>query len=69
MARKPQDITLADVYRALDERLVASDVSNDATACSVEHALHKRVSGVLEEIEQSFVRKLGDTSISEVRGN
>lgn len=68
LARKPQDISLADVYLALDERLVASDEINDAPACSVEHALHKRVSGVLEEIEKSLVQKLGETSISEVRG-
>ncbi len=68
LARKPQDISLADVYLALDERLVASDEISDAPACSVEHALQKRVSGVLEEIEQSLVQKLGETSISEVRG-
>lgn len=68
LARLPQDITLADVYLALDERLVASDAASDAPACSVEHALHKRVSGVLGEIEQSLVQKLGETSISEVRG-
>jgi len=68
LARAPQEITLADVYLALDERLVASDNSADASACSVEHALQKRVSGVLDEIEQSLVQKLGETSISEVRG-
>ena len=68
LARNPQSISLADVYLALDERLVASDEIKDTTACSVEHALHKRVSGVLEEIEQSLVQKLSETSISEVRG-
>lgn len=68
LARKPQDISLADVYLALDERLVASDKIGEAPACSVEHALHKRVFSVLEEIEQSLVQKLGETSISEVRG-
>lgn len=68
LARKPQEITLADVYLALNERLVASDDASDAPACSVEHALHERVSGVLEEIEQSLVQRLGETSISEVRG-
>lgn len=67
LARAPQEITLADVYLALDERLVASNQINDAPTCSVEHALHKRVSGVLEEIEQSLVQKLGETSISEIR--
>lgn len=68
LARKPQDISLADVYLALDERLVASNESSEATACSVEHALHKRVSVVLEEVELSLIRKLGETSISEMRG-
>ncbi len=68
LARKPQDISMADVYLALDERLVASDEISAAPACSIEHALHKRVSGVLEEIEQSLVKKLGETSIAEVRG-
>ncbi|WP_109311253.1 Rrf2 family transcriptional regulator [Ruegeria sp. AU67] len=68
LARSPQDISLADVYLALDERLVASDEISEAPACSVEHALQKRVSGVLEEIEQSLIQKLGETSISEVRG-
>ncbi len=69
LARAPEAITLADVYLALDERLVASDENADAPACSVEHALHKRVSSVLEDVERSLVQKLGETSISEVRGN
>ena len=68
LARKPQDITLADVYLALDERMVATDETSDAPACSVEHALHERVSSVLKEIEESLVQKLSETSISEVRG-
>ncbi|EEB71449.1 transcriptional regulator, BadM/Rrf2 family [Ruegeria sp. R11] len=68
LARSPQDISFADVYLALDERLVASDEISEAPACSVEHALQKRVSGVLEEIEQTLIQKLGEASISEVRG-
>ena len=66
LARPPKDISLADVYLALDERLVASEESQDAPSCSVEHALHQRVSGVLEEIEQSLVMRLRETSISDV---
>jgi Rrf2 family protein len=68
LARLPDQITLADVYLALDERLVASDESSDAAACSVEHALHTRVSGVLKEVEQSLVDRLAETLISEIRG-
>ncbi|MGZ2256380.1 RrF2 family transcriptional regulator [Roseobacter sp. A03A-229] len=66
LARAPEAITLADVYLALDERLVASGQINDAPACSVEHALHERVSSVLEDVERSLIERLGETSISEV---
>lgn len=67
LARPPEDISLADVYLALEERLVASDLATDAPACSLEHALHARVGVVLDEIEQSLVEKLAETSISDVR--
>ncbi|WP_299847641.1 Rrf2 family transcriptional regulator [uncultured Roseovarius sp.] len=66
LARAPESITLADIYLALDERLVASGENTDAPVCSVENALQKRVSGVLDEIEQSLIQRLGETSISEV---
>ena len=69
LAHKPQDITLADVYLALDERMVATGEVNEAPVCSIEQALHTRVSSVLEEIEESLVKKLSETSISEVRGS
>ena len=68
LARPPEKISLADVYLALDERLVAPDDQISAPQCSIEHALHTRVTGVLQEIEQSLIRKLSETSISEVRG-
>ncbi len=44
LARPPQKITLADVYLALDEQLIASGNSEDTHQCSVEYALHKKVS-------------------------
>ena len=43
-------------------------IAGDAPTCSVEHTLHERVSGVLEEIEQSLVKRPSETSISEIRG-
>ncbi|MEL6563106.1 MAG: Rrf2 family transcriptional regulator [Pseudomonadota bacterium] len=67
LARGPREITLADVYRARDERLVATDETGVASACLVEHALQRRVSGMLEDIEHSRVERLGETSIAEVR--
>lgn len=68
LARAPKDITLADVYLALDESLVARDDASDEMECSVEYALQKRVSAVLKDVELSLVQRLGETSIAEVRG-
>lgn len=68
LARPPQTITLADVYRALDERLIASDSESDIPTCSLEHALHHRVSEVMQEIEQSLIARLSETTIAEVKG-
>jgi len=67
LARKPDEITLADVYLALEERMIATDTEDDTPDCSVEHALQKRVASVLEEIEQTLVRKLSETSIAAIR--
>lgn len=67
LARSPQEITLADVYLALDESLVAAGGEEDAPSCSVEHALHRKVSAVMEDIEQSLIDRLRETSIAEIR--
>lgn len=68
LARDPESITLADVYVALDESLIATSREDHTPECSVEHALQRRVSGVMKEIEQSLVKRLGETTIAEVRG-
>ncbi len=68
LARAPESITLADVYLALDESLIATAPQEQPPACSIEHALHRRVSGVMKEIEESLIERLRETTISEVRG-
>ena len=67
LARAPESITLADVYLALDESLVAPTNDDDAPKCSVEYAMHRRLSSVMKEIEQSLVERLSQTTISEIR--
>lgn len=69
LARAPDSITLADVYIALDESLIASNEQDHEPECSLEHALHRRVSSVMREVEQSLIARLGETTISEVRGD
>ena len=66
LAKKPAEISLADVYLALDEQMVANMDKDTASACSVEDALQQRVSGILEEIEQDLIKRLSETTITEI---
>lgn len=67
LARDPRSVTLADVYLALDERLIVTDENGGASDCSVEHALHRRVSKVIESIERNLINHLAATTIAEVQ--
>lgn len=67
LAKSPHQITLADVYLALDESLVAADTQETVPTCSVEHVLQRKVASVLEEIERSLIDRLSATTIAEVR--
>jgi len=67
LARPPSQITLADVYLALDESLVDTGGEEATPSCSVEHVLQRKVASVLKDIEQSLVERLAVTTIAEVR--
>lgn len=67
LAHAPDQITLADVYIALDERLIATGDQGDIPSCSLEHALHRRVSSVLDDVERNLIEQLATTTIAEVR--
>ena len=70
LAVSGNDISLADVYLALDERLVSGASHDDEPSdCSVETGLQARVSEVLDEIEESLVERLRETSIADVHPN
>ena len=69
LARRPEDITLADVYLALDERLVPAADPGAHPGCKIEDALHRRVANVMDEIEQNLVQRLAATTIAEVRAS
>ena len=66
LARAPEAITLADVYRALDERL-APAAEDAAPRCAVEHALERRMARVMEEAEAGLIRRLSAMTIAEAR--
>lgn len=66
LARKPENITLADVYLALDEQLIAPASCNDDHQCSVERKLHHQVSKVMEEIEHILIERLAAKAITDI---
>jgi Rrf2 family protein len=64
LAKPAELISLADIYLALDERLVSGGEPNEPPShCNVETTLQSRVTDVLEEIEESLVERLRETSI------
>ena len=66
LAREPQNITLADVYLALDESLIANNEILDANACSIEYVLQTKISGILKEAEDSLIKRLSAILISDI---
>lgn len=70
LARPAEAISLADVYLALDERLVTGASQEEGPSdCGVETDLQKRVGEVLAEIEESLVERLRQTSIADAHPN
>jgi len=66
LARPPEQVSLADIYRALDERLVLPREERGKSDCAVEHALQHKVLSVMEEIEESLTQKLAAVTIQEL---
>ncbi|MEM8837027.1 MAG: Rrf2 family transcriptional regulator [Pseudomonadota bacterium] len=66
LAKSPREITLADIYLALDERLISTDDADHGHNCSLEHALHHQVLTVMEDIERSLIERLSATTIADI---
>ena len=66
LAKPPLQITLADVYVGLGESLIATEEQDNALSCTVEHALRRKVSNLMSEVETSLIAKLGETTIAEL---
>lgn len=70
LAKSAERITLADVYLALDERLVSrSGGDPEPSHCSVETGLQTRIAEVLDDIEESLVERLRETTIKDLHPN
>lgn len=69
LADLPTSISLADIYVALQDAAFAPEdlpAHPGGGTCSVESALHEKVSGVLSDIENVLVQRLGETTIAEI---
>lgn len=66
LARAPGEISLADVYRALDERFLRPEAPGDdnPVTCRIERALRGAVDGALDRAEETLIADLGRTSIA-----
>lgn len=67
LARDTKHITLADVYDALGESLVASRAQTEARTCSVERSLEAQVFQIMQEIEESLIERLSRTTIADIQ--
>jgi Rrf2 family protein len=67
LVRDTRHITLADVYAALGESLIASDPGPETNVCAVERALDNRVLQIMKEIEDSLLARLSQTTIADVQ--
>ncbi|WP_298971130.1 Rrf2 family transcriptional regulator [uncultured Roseobacter sp.] len=52
------EISLSDVYLALDRSLDVTRGDKEASSCWVEHVLHREMPSVLEEVERSLIARL-----------
>lgn len=66
LARPPGEITLAEIYLGLDERL-APETEEAAPRCDVEHALERRMGRMMEEAETALIARLADMTIADAR--
>jgi Rrf2 family protein len=70
LAKAPQDITVADVYRALGERLDPSPGAGpeNPPTCAVERALHGTWDEAVALAEDALLMRLSKVSIADLSG-
>ncbi len=69
LARPSHEISLADVYLALEESLVAPRSEPEPHSCQVERHLEGRVIEILNEVEATLLDRLSATTIAETGGD
>ena len=66
LGRDPETITLADVYLALDEKLIFRGEKKINSSCPLENSLYEKISNILEKVEGILIEELRNRSISDI---
>ena len=66
LARPPETVSLADVYEALGERVLAPVSLGAPPGCAIEAALHAAVDGALHEAEALLLTRLRTVTIADL---
>lgn len=66
LARSPHHITLADVYLAVQARPISDEKPSEHCECTIEKALGTRLTTLMDEIEQTLLQRLSETTIAEL---
>jgi Rrf2 family protein len=66
LAQSPEAVSVADVYRALGERVLAPVSLGAPPGCAIEAALHAAVDGALLEAEALLQARLSRVSLADL---
>ena len=66
LGRNPQEVTLADIYLALGERLVSGGERIGHSQCEIENNLYEKISAILGKLEKDLIQQLGEIDISKI---
>ncbi len=67
LAKDATQITLADIYIALDEKLIATDQNISTSNCSVERVMHKNVALVLDDAEKNLIKHFSTFTVDQLK--
>lgn len=69
LARDPASVSVADVYRALGERLDLAQGPDNPPTCAIERALHGSWDAAIAEAEAVLLARLSQVSIADLSGS
>lgn len=66
LARAPEQVTLADIYRSVGERLMLPTLATESPGCLVEQAVNGALGGFLAEAEAMLAQRLAQITLAQI---